>query len=90
MDSLNAADNDFHGGLEFLKHTPDMRHLDVSNNKLSDTASRPVHEHIAAAPELRSYDISGNAFASLGAAPPAPADPTQVGSTRIFPFLVMG
>jgi len=66
--TLQAGRNRFTGTLDALKGKESVRHVHVEGNRLSDTVDSPVAAVLASLPELQSYEISNNRFASHAAA----------------------
>jgi hypothetical protein len=70
---LQASRNKFTGSLDSLKGKGSVRHVHVEGNRLTDTVDSPVAAVLASLPELQSYEISNNRFASHAAAAAAEA-----------------
>jgi len=68
LKALSAGGNTFTGTLNSLKGKKNLRHLHVEGNALTDSVEAPVAAVLASIPELQSYEISGNRFASHAAA----------------------
>ena len=66
--TLQASRNRFTGTMDALKGKGSVRHVHVEGNRLSDTVDSPVAAVLASLPELQSYEISNNRFASHAAA----------------------
>ena len=66
--TLQASRNRFTGTLDALKGKSSVRHVHVEGNRLTDTADSPVAAVLASLPDLQSYEISNNRFASHAAA----------------------